>query len=79
MTNSSIFDVLRILENAKVSFHIARDRPDTIRVDATFYGLRVEIECFEDNHIEISTFKGDEDIEGGYEYLLKIITDNALD
>ena len=51
MENYTIFDVLKALEEAKISFRLARDRPDTIRVDATLYGLRLEIECFDDNHI----------------------------
>jgi hypothetical protein len=79
MGNITIFDVLKRLEEAKVSFRLARDRPDTIRVDATLYGLRLEIECFDDNHVEVSTFRGTEDIDGDYDYLLKILADNPLD
>lgn len=79
MENVSIFDVLKTLEGAKISFRLARDRPDTIRVDATLYGLRLEIECFDDNHVEVSTFRGTEDIDGEYDYLLKILADNPMD
>ena len=79
MENITIFDVLKILESSKISFRLARDRPDTIRVDATLYGLRLEIECFDDNHVEVSTFRGTEDIDGDYDYLLKILADNPLD
>lgn len=41
MANHTIFDVLNTLEKAKISFRLARDRPDTIRVDTTLYGLRL--------------------------------------
>jgi hypothetical protein len=51
MENHIIFDVLKVLEEAKISFRLATDRPYTIRVDATLYGLRLEIECFDDNHV----------------------------
>jgi hypothetical protein len=69
MANHTIFDVLNTLEKAKISFWLARDRPDTIRVDATLYGLRLGIECFDDDHVEVSTFRGTEDIDGEYDYL----------
>jgi hypothetical protein len=32
-------------------------------------GERVEIDIFEDDHLEISRFRGDESIEGGSELL----------
>lgn len=79
MKNVTIFDVLKILEEAKISFRLARDRPDTIRVDATLYGLRLEIECFDDNHVEVSTFRGTEDIDGEFDYLLNILSKNPID
>lgn len=76
MDKISIFEVLKTLEKERVPCSIARNRPDTIRVDVTLYGFRLEVECFDDNHIEVSTFKGNEDIDGGFEYLLRMISDN---
>lgn len=67
MENIRVFDVLKMLYEAKVPYRLARDRPDTIRIDATLYGLRLEIECFDDNLVEVSTFRGTEDIDGGYD------------
>lgn len=78
MKKHTIFDVLRVLEEAKISFRLARDRPDTIRVDATLIGLRLEIECFDDNHVEVSAFRGTEDIDGEFEHLLKILAENPV-
>lgn len=79
MENVTVFDVLKMLEEAKISFRLARDRPNTIRINATLYGLRLEIACFDDNHVEVSTFRGTEDIDADYDYLLKILADNPLD
>lgn len=79
METRSIFNILRLLDDRKVSYTLNRSRPDTIRVDMTLYGLRVEIECFEDGHIEVSTFRGSEDIEGGFEYLKNLLQENSLD
>ena len=79
MTKSSIFDVLIILEHANVYFRIDRNRPDKIRADAIFYRIRVEIDFFKDNHVEISTFRGNEDVEGGYEYIKNILSEHASD
>jgi hypothetical protein len=36
-------------------------------------GERVEIDIFEDNHLEISRFFGDEQVEGGMERLVNIL------
>ncbi len=76
MHKISIFEVLKTLDKERVSFRLARNRPDTIRVDVTLYGYRLEVECFDDNHIEVSTFKGNEDIDGGFEYLLRMLSEN---
>jgi len=71
---NAVFDTIRLLEKAHIPFYIMRDRPDTLTFAATIVGERVEIDIFEDNHIEISRFRGDESIEGGSELLLQIVT-----
>jgi hypothetical protein len=40
---------------------------------ATVVGERIKIEIFEDDHIEISRFRGDESVEGGMELLVEIV------
>jgi hypothetical protein len=41
-------------------------------------GARMEIDIFEDDHIEISCFHGDESIEGGKELLTDIMKSEQL-
>ena len=36
-------------------------------------GERVEIDIFEDDHLEISRFRGDESIEGGMDLLQRLV------
>jgi hypothetical protein len=48
-------------------------RPDSVRLSASMVGERVEIDVFEDNHLEISRFFGDEKVEGGMELLVDIL------
>jgi hypothetical protein len=36
-------------------------------------GERLEIEIFEDDHLEISRFRGDEGVEGGKELLIGLL------
>ncbi|CCE11965.1 conserved hypothetical protein [Bradyrhizobium sp. STM 3843] len=67
--SSVLFATMRLLENAGLHFFIERTRPDTIRLSVTLVGERVEIDIFEDDHLEFSRFRGDESIEGGYEEL----------
>jgi hypothetical protein len=70
---SRIFEVLKLLEAKRIHYFLERTRKDSIRVCATFVGQRVEIDVFEDQHIEISRFHGDESIEGGLEFLIELL------
>jgi len=57
---SAVFKTIRMLEEARLHFFIERTRPDSIRLSVTMVGERVEIDIFEDDHLEISRFFGDE-------------------
>lgn len=70
---SAVFEVLRTLDSARLHYYIERTRPDTIRFNVTLVGERVEIDVFEDDHIEISRFRGDESVEGGMELLRDLV------
>ncbi|MBY5735489.1 hypothetical protein HFO26_35520 [Rhizobium leguminosarum] len=61
---SKVFEILKRLDDAKIHYFIGRDRPDTIDITATIVGERVEISLFDDDHIEISRFVGNEDVLG---------------
>ena len=45
-------------------------------VTLTLVGERVEIDVFEDGHMEVSRFKGHEDIAGGADLVKQIIAEN---
>jgi len=70
---SAVFKTMRMLEEARLHFFIERTRPDSIRLSVTMIGARVEIDIFEDNHVEISRFFGDEKVEGGMDLLENIM------
>jgi len=63
----------RSLEAAGLHFYIERTRPDSIRLNVTMVGERMEIEIFEDDHLEFSRFHGDEAVEGGKELLQRFL------
>jgi hypothetical protein len=71
--SSAVFRTMRMLEDARLHYSIERTRSDSIRLSVTMVGQRVEIEIFEDDHIEISRFLGDETVEGGSEVLEKLL------
>jgi hypothetical protein len=71
--SSAVFGTIRMLENAGLHYFIERSRPDSIRLTVTMVGERLEIEIFEDNHVEVSRFLGDESVEGGSELLKKLL------
>jgi hypothetical protein len=71
--SSAVFSTIRMLETARLHYFIERSRPDSLRLSVTMVGQRVEIEIFEDDHIEISRFFGDEKVEGGVELLKQLL------
>jgi hypothetical protein len=71
-----LFDLLRRLEAAKIHFTLGRYRDDTILVSMTLVGERVEVDVFEDGHMEVSRFPGKEDIVGGAELVNELIEKN---
>ena len=72
----ALFETIKLLEKGRHHFFMARDRPDTITLFVTFVGERVEIDVFEDGHLEISRFHGDESVVGGEELLLQLLATN---
>jgi hypothetical protein len=70
---NAVFDTIRLLEKAHISFDVIRTRSDALTIRAAIVGERIEIDVFEDDHIEISRFRGDESIEGGNELLVEIV------
>ena len=51
---SAIFEVCRMLDAARLHYFLERDRPDSITITVTFVGERVEVDVFEDDHVEVS-------------------------
>ncbi|WP_257168715.1 hypothetical protein [Bradyrhizobium sp. SRS-191] len=76
---SILFTTMRLLDRLGHHFFIERTRPDTIRLSVTLVGERLEIDVFEDDHIEFSRFCGDESVEGGYQELLLLLQAHAID
>lgn len=72
--SSSIFDTPGALDEARLHYYMERTRPDTVRLNVTCVGERIEIDIFEDDHLEISRFRGDESMEGGAVLLRSILS-----
>jgi hypothetical protein len=72
-----LFDLLAQLEAAHIHFALGRHRPDTVLVSLTLVGERVEIDVFDDGHMEVSRFRGNEDVLGGAELVRKLISENC--
>jgi hypothetical protein len=71
-----LYRLLRSLEEARIHFTLARHREDTVLVTLTLVGERVEVDVFEDGHMEVSRFPGSEAIVGGEELVGQIIAQN---
>jgi hypothetical protein len=75
----SLFDLLNRLDKAGYHYTLSRDRPDAVEVTITFVGERVEVDVFEDGHMEVSRFLGTEDVLGGQELVYDIIEKRAFE
>ncbi len=71
-----LYQLLQRLENAKIHFILSRHREDSVLVTLTLVGERVEVDVFEDGHMEVSRFTGSEDIVGGAELMERLIEKN---
>jgi hypothetical protein len=71
-----LYGLLRKLEDAHIHFTLARHREDTILVTLTLVGERVEVDVFDDGHMEVSRFPGSEDIVGDETLVNEIIEEN---
>jgi hypothetical protein len=58
----SLFDWMRKLEDQNAPFTIHRYRDDSVMLIVTLPGERIEIDIFEDGHIEYSRFSGTEEV-----------------
>ena len=71
----SLYELVAALERASIHFTLQRHRPDTILVTMTLVGERVEVDVFEDGHMQVSRFKGDENIVGDAKLVYELIDD----
>lgn len=60
--STTLFGILKKLDDAKIHYYLGRYRSDMINITATFVGKRLEISVFEDGHVEVSEFRGNEDV-----------------
>lgn len=72
-----LYRMIALLEDAKIHFRLDRHRDDSIMITATIVGQRIEIDVFEDGHVEYSLFRGNEDVEDNVPALEALIRDNA--
>ena len=73
----TLYELLKRLDEANIHYELARHRDDTVMVTITFIGERVEVDVFDDGHMEVSRFPGTEDVLGGQELIYQLI-DNAV-
>jgi hypothetical protein len=72
-----LFSLLLALDAAPIHYTLARDRPDTVRINLTIVGERVEVDVFEDGHMEVSRFVGSEAVVGDATLVQEIIADHS--
>jgi hypothetical protein len=68
-----LFDLLNLLDGARLHYRLDRYRPDTVMVIVTVVGERLEIDVFEDGHMEYSRFAGNEHVEKDSDKIMEIL------
>jgi len=70
-----LYRMLRLIENQRLWYRIDRHREDSVMITVTAVGERLEIDIFEDGHVEFSRFKGDESVESDAVELERLLRD----
>jgi hypothetical protein len=73
LSGHPLFALLAQLEAERIPFTLGRYRPDTILVSLTLVGARVEVDVFDDGHMDVARFVGDEGILGGLDMVTALI------
>jgi hypothetical protein len=71
-----LYELLNRLDEAHIYYDVSRHRPETVMVTLTLVGERVEIDVFDDGHMEVSRFPGSEDVVGGEDLVARIIEEH---
>jgi hypothetical protein len=58
----SLYRLLTLLDCHRLPYRVDRNRPDTLTVMVTVVGERLEVDVFEDGHMEYSRFAGNEGV-----------------
>lgn len=69
----ALYRILGSLDEQRLWYRIDRHRADTVMITVTVVGERLEIDVFEDGHVEFSRFKGDEGVESDPDQLDRTI------
>lgn len=69
---------LSFLDKRKIFYWLSHDRPESIMVEITRVGKRIEVDFFDD-HIEYSVFEGNEDVLDDQEKLFRMIGNFGVD
>jgi hypothetical protein len=67
---SKVFEVMKLLEERRISFSIRRPGPLDLVITAVLVGKRVEIGIDENEIVNVCVFRGDESVELGMDAVL---------
>ncbi|MDR8094452.1 hypothetical protein [Burkholderia cenocepacia] len=68
-----LYELLSDLDGRRLFYTLGRHRPDTILISITVPGEHIEIDVFDDGHLEMSRFSGDESVIDDQQMILKAI------
>jgi hypothetical protein len=73
---SKIFEVMKLLEERRISFSIRCPGPLDLVLTAVLIGKRVEIGVDQNDIVNVCVFRGDESLEVGMDAVLKALEED---
>jgi hypothetical protein len=74
--SNALFEVMKLLEEKRIHFFLARNNPNTVNIFATMLEKRIEVYVNEDGTIDFSVFRGSEDVTTGLDALIQVLDDD---
>ncbi len=76
--SANVFDILEELKRTNTYFYLISTIPYAITICIAFPGQRIEIDVYDDGHIEIAQFAGEEIADMNLNDLLTLIAEDAV-
>jgi hypothetical protein len=69
-----LYEFLSFLDRRRIYYRLNRARHDSVEVNITIFGRRIEVSFLDDDTVEYSIFEGDENVFSDFEGLMTLLS-----